>query len=73
MTCWAGFHAHILHWIESHPVLAILTILVISYNVHAWLYPDPIMRLPCPRGGSLLGGHLHDTCKSVRLSLYKPS
>ncbi|KAI0256106.1 cytochrome P450 [Lactifluus subvellereus] len=57
-TTWlTGLRLSILHWFQSHPVLATLCVLIVLYNVYAWLYPDPIMKLPVPRGGRLVGGH----------------
>ncbi|KAI0268696.1 cytochrome-450 hydroxylase [Gloeopeniophorella convolvens] len=47
-------------WIQSHPILASLCVLAILYNVYERLHPDPIMKLPSPRGGRFFGGHILD-------------
>lgn len=52
-----SFHTSIFHWFQSHPIVATFCLLIILYNVHSWLYPDPIMKLPVAPGGSLIGGH----------------
>ena len=49
--------AAVFYWIQLHPILASLCIVVIIYHVHAWLYPDPLMKLPAPTGARLYGGH----------------
>ena len=53
------------YWIQLHPILAALCAIIITYHVYARLYPDPIMKLPCPPGGHLLGGHIFDIIKWV--------
>lgn len=57
--------APVFDWIQLHPILAPLCIVIIIRNVHAWLYPDPLMKLPCPPGGRLFGGHVNDVIKWV--------
>ena len=52
-------------WIQLHPILTPLFIVIIIRHVYTWLYPDPLMKLPCPRGGRLFGGHLNDVVKWV--------
>ena len=58
MTWLTDFHLSALHWSQSHPFVAASCLLVFLYNVHTWLYPDPIMKLPVPSGARLLGGHV---------------
>lgn len=55
--------APVFDWIQLHPILAPLCIVIIIRHVHTWLYPDPLMKLPCPRGGRLFGGHVNDVVK----------
>ena len=58
MACLTSFHISVFYpWIQSHPVVATLCVLIVLYNVYTWLYPDPLMKLPVPRGGWLFGGH----------------
>jgi hypothetical protein len=62
------------YWIQLHPILAAFCAIIIVYHVHAWLYPDPLMKLPCPSGGGLFGGHVFDIIKWVSpdREQYKP-
>jgi hypothetical protein len=59
------WHDFVFLWLQSHPILAALSFLIVLYNVYDWLYPDPIMKLPMPRGGRLFGGHLRDVIEWV--------
>ena len=47
------------HTPQSYPIAATFCVLIISYKVYTWLYPDPIMKLPVAPGGNLFGGHIH--------------
>ena len=41
-----------------HPFVAAFCLLAFLYNVHTWLYPDPIMKLPVPPGVRLFSDHV---------------
>ncbi|KAN0123147.1 cytochrome P450 monooxygenase [Russula decolorans] len=57
MSSPTSFHAPVSNWLQSHPIAATFCVIIISYKVYTWLYPDPIMKLPVPPGGNLFGGH----------------
>ena len=57
MTWLTDFHLSAFHWFQSHPFVAAFCLLVFLYNVHTWLHPDPIMKLPVPPGARFFGGH----------------
>jgi hypothetical protein len=58
MTWLTDVHLSAFCWLQSHPFVATLCLLAFLYNVHTWLYPDPIMKLPTPPGARLFGGHV---------------
>ena len=58
MTWLIGIHSSIVHWVQCHPFVATFSVLVFLYNVHKWLYPDPILKLPSPSGAQFFGGHV---------------
>jgi len=65
MTWQSAVFTPVFYWIQLHPISAFLCVIIIVYHVHARLYPDPLMKLPCPSGGGLFGGHIYNIIKWV--------
>ncbi|KAI9442336.1 cytochrome-450 hydroxylase [Lactarius indigo] len=64
MTWLSAVFAPVFNCIQLHPILASVCVVIVIYHVHAWLYPDPLMKLPCPPGGRLFGGHVYNIINS---------